>query len=250
MYKLGLVSISFRQNSPREILDAVKAAGLTCIEWGSDVHAPCTDTARLTELVALQKEFGISCCSYGTYFRLGVTPLNELPKYIPAAKALGADIIRLWCGDRDTADYAQADRAALLADCKAAAAIAEKENVTFCLECHNHTFTNDAEGALWLMEKVNSKHFRMYWQPNQFKSTEENLRYARLIAPYTVNLHVFNWEGHGKFPLREGASLWEQYLPCFPQHPALLLEHMPDGRIESLSAEAQALFDIVGGTNA
>lgn len=250
MYQLGLVSISFRQNSPREILTAMKAAGLSCVEWGSDVHAPCHDTARLAELVALQEEFGISCCSYGTYFRLGVTPIDELPQYIPAAKALGTNILRLWCGSRNTADYTVRERDALLADCKAAAAIAEKEHVILCLECHNHTFTNDAEGALWLMEQVNSPHFRMYWQPNQFKPIEENLRYARLIAPYTQHLHVFNWEGQGKYPLREGAALWQQYLPCFPQHPALLLEFMPDGRIESLAEEAQALFDLAGGGKA
>ena len=46
-YTLGLVSISFRKHIPEEIIKAVKSAGLTCIEWGSDVHAPCRDTERL-----------------------------------------------------------------------------------------------------------------------------------------------------------------------------------------------------------
>ena len=39
-YSLGLVSVSFRKNTPKEILEAVKEAGLSCIEWGSDAHAP------------------------------------------------------------------------------------------------------------------------------------------------------------------------------------------------------------------
>ena len=51
MYQLGLVSISFRKIEPMALMEAVSKAGLTCIEWGSDVHAPCNDEARLTEIV-------------------------------------------------------------------------------------------------------------------------------------------------------------------------------------------------------
>ena len=43
MYKCGLVSVSFRNNTVEEIVKAVKYAGLSCIEWGSDVHAKNTD---------------------------------------------------------------------------------------------------------------------------------------------------------------------------------------------------------------
>ena len=59
-YNLGLVSVSFRRHSPKEILEAVRASGLSCIEWGSDVHAPCRDIARLREIVALQKNMEFS----------------------------------------------------------------------------------------------------------------------------------------------------------------------------------------------
>ena len=99
-YTLGLVSISFRKHTPEEIIQAVKAAGLSCIEWGSDVHAPCRDTERLHEIARLQGEYGITCSSYGTYFKFGKTPLEELTDYITAAKILGADVLRLWCGQK------------------------------------------------------------------------------------------------------------------------------------------------------
>ena len=247
MYQLGLVSISFRALSPRQICEYVKAAKLSCIEWGSDVHAPCDDPARLKEIVSLQQEFGISCCSYGTYFHLGSTPTETLPAYIAAAKVLGTRVLRLWCGDHATATYSEEERAALLAACREAAAIAEAEDVVLCLECHNHTFTEDPEDTLWLMEQVNSPHFRMYWQPNQFRPLEENLRYAQLLAPYTYTLHVFNWWEQERYPLREAAELWKQYLSFFPKDRTLLLEFMPDDRPESLSGEAAALFAIAGG---
>jgi sugar phosphate isomerase/epimerase len=74
-YNLGLVSVSFRKHSPKEILEEMKKAELSLIEWGSDVHAPCGDIERLNEIAKLQKEYGIECSSYGTYFRFGQTPI-------------------------------------------------------------------------------------------------------------------------------------------------------------------------------
>ena len=51
MYNTGLVSISFRGHTPEEILTAMAQAGLGCIEWGSDVHAPCGDVENIEKIV-------------------------------------------------------------------------------------------------------------------------------------------------------------------------------------------------------
>ena len=48
-YQCGLVSVSFRPNSPEEILIAMQKAGLTCIEWGSDVHCPPEKAEEIVE---------------------------------------------------------------------------------------------------------------------------------------------------------------------------------------------------------
>ena len=58
-YDLGLVSISFRKHTPEEIIRAAKDAGLSCIEWGSDVHAPPRDLERLREIAALQEKHAL-----------------------------------------------------------------------------------------------------------------------------------------------------------------------------------------------
>ena len=100
MFDTGLVSVSFRPLMPEQVAAAAVNAGLNHVEWGSDVHAPYNDPQRLAQIVALQEQYGIRCCSYGTYFRLAVTPMTELPGYIQAAKMLGTDILRLWCGTK------------------------------------------------------------------------------------------------------------------------------------------------------
>lgn len=243
-YKLGLCSISFRDKSPEEILSAMKNAGLSYIEWGSDVHAPKGDVEKINKIIKLQKKYRIECSSYGTYFRLGETPIEELEEYIATAKSLGTDILRLWCGNKNSEDYTEIEKTALFAACKMAAEIAEKEDVTLCMECHNGTYTNSKESAIELMKNVNSKYFRMYWQPNQLRSEEENIQYAKLLSKYTENIHVFNWKGNEKYPLKEATDVWKSYLSCFEKNKNLLLEFMPDDKIETLRSEADALKEI------
>lgn len=244
--ELGLVSISFRGHSPEELIGAVKAAGLDCIEWGSDIHAPCDDEDNLRRIAAMQKEAGITCCSYGTYYKLGKDAPEELLPYIRAAKLLGTDILRLWCGTKGSRDYSPEELELLYRDCRAAAKIAQEAGVILCMECHNNTVTDRKESALALMQAVDSPAFRMYWQPNQLRSREENTAYAKLLAPYTVHIHVFNWncpDGKTleKYPLAEAVDTWKDYMVHFLGEHAMLLEFMPDDDIASLGAEAQAL---------
>ena len=176
---------------------------------------------------------------------MGVTPIEELNKYINAAKVLETKVLRLWCGDKNSEDYSEEQKEFLFGQCKAVSKIAETENVTLCMECHNNTYTNRKESALELMQVVNSANFKMYWQPNQFKIERENVQYAEMLSPYTENIHVFNWKGKEKYPLADARDTWKRYLRFFENNKNLLLEFMPDGRLETLKAEAESLKGLV-----
>ena len=243
-YKLGLVSVSFRKYSPEEIIIAAKKAGLECIEWGSDIHAPAGDTDKLKNIAELQKKHGISCCSYGTYFTLGTTDLNELENYIHSAKILGTNVLRVWCGKKSKAEHTEAERNRFIEECKKAAKIAEENDAYICMECHNWSYTETLDGALDLMNAVNSPNFLMYWQPNQFKDEDTNLKYAEAISPYCKVIHAFNWKGDNRFSLAEGTEIWRKYLNKLKNIKTVLLEFMPDDKIESLETEAKALCEI------
>lgn len=245
MFQTGLVSVSFRGEKPERIIKEVKKAGLSCIEWGSDVHAPCDDIKELENIARMQKEEGIFCCSYGTYFRLGENSTDELQAYIDAAKILGTNILRIWCKNKPSAEYTEEDKALLFAEGRKAAEIAEKNNVTLCFECHNGTFTDTKEGAIELMKMTDSPYLRMYWQPNQFVSVEENKKYARLLSSFTKNIHVFNWTADSRFPLSEAEATWKEYLSFFNSDKTLLLEFMPDDNISSLKKEAESLKNLL-----
>lgn len=241
-YKLGLVSVSFRDKTPQEILSAMKESGLSFIEWGSDVHCPPESAKEISDL---QNKYGIKCSSYGTYFKLGVTPIDELKQYIDAAKILGTNILRLWCGNKNSQDYSESEKEALFTECRQAEKIARNNGVILCMECHIKTYTNKKESAHELMQEVGSPHFRMYWQPSQFTTKDENIAYAKLISPFTECIHVFNWKEKEKYPLILAKDIWREYLGCFEGEKTLLLEFMPDGKIETLKTEADALREIV-----
>ena len=245
-YNIGLVSVSFRDRSPEEILKAMAAAGLTHIEWGSDVHAPFDNVENLHKLHDLCEEYGIVCSSYGTYFRFGKTPLSELEGYISAAKILGTDILRLWCGSKSRENMSEDEVQEFISECKTAAEIAERHGVTLCMECHRKTFTEKCEDAVYLMNEVNSKNFRMYWQPFQWQTAEENVINAGMIAPYSEHIHVFNWKGEAKLPLGDAVGEWQEYLEAFSTPRTLLLEFMPNGTLDELETETLALKKIIG----
>ncbi len=245
MYKTGLVSISFRSIEALDLLDKVKKAGLECIEWGSDVHAPKNDIAKLELIAKKQEELGIKCSSYGTYFRFMKDDPEELRDYIKAAKILGTDILRLWCGTKGSKDMTAEELENLYKDAEKAAKIAEEYEVKLCMESHNDTLTDWKEPALALMKRINSPAFRMYWQPNQHRSLEENIAYAKMLAPYTEHLHVFNWAGDNRYPLEDGIETWKTYLKEFSNDKYLLLEFMPDDKIETLPTETEALRKII-----
>lgn len=245
MFDTGLVSITFRSISAEEVMHSAAECGLKYIEWGSDVHAPQNDPERLRCIAAAQKEYGISCCSYGTYFYLGVTPIDELPDYIRAAKLLGTRVLRLWAGKKSSHKWTPEEKEELFRQCAQAAAMAEEADVVLCLECHRNTFTEAGESALELMQTVNSTAFRMYWQPNPDVSIEENIAYARMIRDYTVHIHVFQIKGSQAFSLSEGIDEWQTYLREFRGDHLLLLESIPSRQPDKLAHEADSLRNII-----
>ncbi len=246
-YNLGICSVSFRQCSPEEVVKLVADAGLNCIEWGSDVHAPFDDEERIMEIAKLQEKYNIKCSSYGTYFHLLSDSLDLLPKYIKAAKNLGTSVLRLWCGEKGSSKFTEDEKEYLVAECKKAAQIAKENGVVLCMEYHPGSFTDTAESALWLIEKVDSPHFKMYWQGNVKGDEELALNGAKLLSPHTVNIHVAHWVDSKLLPLENGISAWTKYLKEFTDGKSLLLEFIHDGKPESLPGEAKSLKAIVDG---
>lgn len=243
-FTTGLVSISFRPCSPAEILAACKSAGLSLIEWGSDVHVPAGNERIADEVAKMTADAGLRTITYGSYFRIAHTPLAELNAYLDSACRLGAKNIRMWCGTTPSAKATPDIREKIVKEGRIAAERAAAHGLNITLECHSGTLTDDCDSAMRYLAEVNHPAMRMYWQPSQFHTEEYNLAAAQKYAPHTECLHVFHWDASRRYPLADGAEIWAKYLDIFAAQDrkiGLLLEFMHDDRLESLSATAKTL---------
>lgn len=244
MIKNGLVSISFRGNTVEEILEACVKAGLTTVEWGSDVHAPVGNLDRARQVGELTRQAGMTVAAYGAYYKIGCD-MTDFEDYAKTAKALGTDVIRIWGGWHGSAEIDGAAREKLLAETKEICRIGAEYGMTLAFECHHGTITDDYAYALAFIRDVGADNLKMYWQPNQFKSFAENLEAARALKHLVVNVHVFHWDAENRYPMAEGVEDWKQYTAVFADGDhAFLLEFMPDNQIATLPREAEVLLSL------
>ncbi len=244
----GLVSISFRELSAEALIQHGKETGLQAIEWGGDVHVPAGDVATATKVAEAMKAAGLTTTEYGSYYEIGQSDPADIDGVIACAKALGTDIVRVWAYVKNYSDCTPEEYANAVADAKRICDLAPE--LQFGLECHNWTLTEDYHDALRYLQDVDRPNFKMFWQPNQFRTHAYNIEACSALLPYIVAVHVFSWEGANKettfYPLDYHTDRWTEYLMILQNAPVdrmpCVLEFMHDGRIESLPETVKVLL--------
>lgn len=263
--KTGLVSISFRKKSIKELIKATRESGLEYIEWGGDVHIPMGKVKLARKTRRLMHGGGIKSASYGSYFGLIYHCDEHFPmpfKYVlKTAKALSAKTVRVWlgwpfCGCKKGKECFLCDNYfnKNVSVAKSLCREAKKYDLTLSIECHWKTLTDDYHDTLRFIEAVGEDNLRLYWQPNHERGFEYNLEALKALRPYITNVHVFNWNEKGEkssLGTERGIYEWTEYLKVLNDENAsdrvCFLEFMPDGEIDSLKAEAKFLRQILDG---
>lgn len=243
MLNTGLVSITFRKLGTDEIARHMKNCALDTVEWGGDIHVPPLNAAAIGAAVAASRENSVKISSYGSYYRC-VGDDEAINAEISTAAALGADYIRVWAGEHWSNDIDESGRAAVVSNIKKTCKCARERNLTVCPEFHQGTLTDELDSALKLVDEVAEDNFKLYWQPNQFKDDEYNLRAIRGVLPYLTNVHVFSWVGNDKYPLKDGERMWRKYIDIIRSDGRdhnLMLEFVCDGTVEQLYRDAEVL---------
>ena len=246
MPTLGLVSVTYRKLTPAEIVPLARDAGLSCIEWGSDIHVPQTDIENARRVGEMTREAGLTVSSYGSYYRLGAG--QDFAPYLAAAVALGAPVIRIWAGTSGTANTTIATLRAWVAEAKTVCRMAAEVGITVAFEYHHGTLTDEGITARLLMKQVDEPNCRLYWQPEFAKPQDLLLSDLELVAPFVDLCHVFTWNSdHSRRPLLDGEGVWREYLSRIPQweDKPLLLEFVPGDDPALLAREAASLRRIV-----
>lgn len=251
MIRPGLVSITFRQLEPGEIIERAAACGLEGIEWGADVHVPPGDVARATEVGTRTRDAGLEVAAYGTYYKLAESDPDEWPRLIENAQALQTPILRVWCGNQASVDSNLAYRRQVADDALRISRLAEEAGLIVACEWHGKTLTDTATSAQLLFDEVMHNAFRTYWQPHVGLTPVQCLVDMETALPRLTGLHVFQWEAGSRVrqPLAEGDGIWPAYLRKALSRPVsagidplfALLEFVPDDDPQVLERDAQTL---------
>lgn len=216
--RAGIVSVTFRHLSTREVVQLVKESGLSGIEWGGDHHVPPGNLKRARQTGELTRSEGLSVVSYGSYHNLGKSPGPDLAEWrdvVATALALGAPTIRIWAGTRGTALTSAGEYAAIVKRARAEAELARDNGLKVACEFHDNTLTDNGVNAARFLESVDHPSFGSLWQPMIGAPVEENIAALRLIGKWLSHVHVFHWKREGaqltQCPLGEGKEAWEVF---------------------------------------
>ena len=211
MLHSGLVSITFRQFSPRKIIELVSQAQLEGIEWGGDVHVPHGDLDRARQVNRMTEQAGLCCAAYGSYYRAGDgKPFEPI---LDTAIALGAPWIRVWAGSQGSAQADASYRKAVTDDLHRITELAAHAGVKIAMEYHNNTLTDTPQSTQQLLGDIVHDHLSCYWQPPLGFTTEQCLAGLDIVLDRLAHVHVFAWGVDGeRLPLSDHADSWSRYL--------------------------------------
>lgn len=241
--KKGVVSVTFRKKTPEEVIDIVKKAGLTHIEWGGDVHVPHGDVETAKRVGELTRAAGLTVSSYGSYFRDPAADL-QFEDVLASAVALQTDIIRVWAGKKNFEIATDEEKQAVYDLLSRAVKLAAEHNITVATEYHQNTLTNTLEGTLELLKQVPG--LKTYWQPARV-STEESCEAIRTLGKNIVNAHINHSVDWKICPLKEGAESIRCFLQALQQYSgakSVMLEFVQDGTDEQFFEDAATLLSL------
>lgn len=244
----GLVSITFRKLTPREIIELSTRAGLASIEWGGDVHVPHGETALAKEIARMSSDAGLAVSAYGSYYRMQEDEPIAFNAVLDTAVALGAPVIRVWSGNTPSLAADSAERARIVQESRRIADLAASAGISVAYEFHGGTLTDNTESAVHLLRDVDHPNVKTFWQPPVSAVCQENLASLNAVTPWLANLHVFHWggeSGHDRRPLNEGATVWPGFLQraaAVPGNHYVSLEFVQDDNPENLWRDADTLL--------
>ncbi|MDE6411451.1 MAG: sugar phosphate isomerase/epimerase [Clostridia bacterium] len=250
MNKIGLCSVTFRGKPAEEVIEIAKKNGLDCIEWGGDIHVPYGDTQIAARVGEATRKSGLECNSYGSYFRCD--SLENFKPVSQAAKALGATVIRVWAGEKDSEKFSDEEFNRLVETVVECADYAKKFGQKIAFEYHYGTYCNNSESVVKLLDAVRKENVGTYWQPAYWlgdmgdsERIAKNLAAIEIIKERLINVHVYQWRGFERFPLSAGEEEWALYMKRLPSHCNCLLEFVKDDEVQNFEEDIKTLKNLV-----
>lgn len=240
----GMCSVTLRALDVDAVVHTAAAAGLTGIEWGSDVHVDDIGAAAKARRATLAA--GLRVMSLGSYYRAG--SFANFEDVLSLAGALDAPRIRIWAGDLGSADATAAQWDAVVDDTRRIAGLAEARGRTVAFEYHGSTLTDSPGSTLELLRRVDRPIVGTYWQPAVGLTDDQALESLQQVIGHVMGVHAFSWwPNTERLPLTARRYLWEavaDVLLASGKHVDIMLEFVADDLPVNVLADASGLKDI------
>ena len=212
----GLVSATFKTESPDFVLAALKKADLHAVEWSENWHIPAGDAALARDLRERTLAQGAEIAAYGSYYRLGQNsdPAKDFLPTLQSAAALGAPLIRIWGGGTASSELDADTRKELVTEAKTVSDMAASEGIKVALEWHKNTVTDTNESGLSFLDEAAADNLYCLWQPTVALNMDERCAGLDMLEARgrLLNLHVYYWLEGKRRPFAEGLDEWRRYL--------------------------------------
>ena len=190
----GLVSATFKTESPDFVLAALKKADLHAVEWSENWHIPAGDAALARDLRERTLAQGAEIAAYGSYYRLGQNsdPAKDFLPTLQSAAALGAPLIRIWGGGTASSELDADTRKELATEAKTVSDMAASEGIKVALEWHKNTVTDTNESGLSFLDEAAADNLYCLWQPTVALNMDERCAGLDMLEARgrLLNLHV------------------------------------------------------------
>jgi sugar phosphate isomerase/epimerase len=241
----GLVSITFRNLSPDEIIQLCLETKLQGIEWGGDVHVPHGNIQQAREVRRHCADAGLEIAAYGSYYYVGHN--ENFESVLETAQELGAPLIRVWAGKIDAQDAHEKYFWNIVGRSRQMGDLAKAMNIKLAYEFHGKTLNNSAAASKVLFDAIDQSAWQTLWQPLAIEPLPQTESIKSLL-PHLANLHVYHWENYrNRFALADGADNWQKYFSLandgVPRW--ALLEFVRDDNPANLREDAAVLHQLL-----
>ena len=245
----GIVSVTFREKKPEEIIRLCVLNHLKGVEWSENVHVLPDDEAGAKALRWKTIDAGLEIAGYGSYYRLGTgkDPQKDFSPSLVSAHALGAQYIRVWAGTLPSCEATEQQRLAIAREAVIIAEMAARFQMKIAFEWHKNTLTDENESAMALLRQANHPNLYCLWQPTAALSEAQRNEGLSLLGDRLMNFHVYYWREGKRRPQSEGTEYWKSYFAMADAkvNRYALLEFVMDNTEEQLAADARSLGKII-----
>ena len=212
----GLVSATFKTESPDFVLAALKKADLHAVEWSENWHIPAGDTALARDLRERTLAQGAEVAAYGSYYRLGQNS-NPAKDFCPRCRALRHWVPRSFASGaavQHRQSWMQTHAGSWRSRQGSSVIWRHRRASRSPWKWTQNTVTDTNESGLSFLDEAAAENLYCLWQPTVALNMDERCAGLDMLEARgrLLNLHVYYWLEGKRRPFAEGLDEWRRYL--------------------------------------